>query len=548
MEDALSGDRTPSQWPSQSLVHSTESRDRRLIEALHAFIPALMTENNVPGLNVALARRGRIAWEGAFGYADASVRRPMTPDTVFHSGSIAKPYLAVAVMQLVERGVLRLDELITDHLPFQVRNPLGGPAITVRHLLTHSSGLVNNNASAYLCDSPDRVRPLAVVVQRAYEYQLGQPPIGYILKPMWTRPVGAGFQYSNLGSATLGLIVERANPERLSYSDYVQQHIMDPLGMRYAQMPLAQIRALIRPDIWERMSTGYQTMGGAWIPTAPVSFGEFPCGGSVATPADYLRLMMAIMQGGALDGVRILRPESTGAMLTPADVGVGSDDSRVPFGGRPGLIWFLRRWSSPKESFFHTGGHMYGWQTLAISYPKSETAMVISVNHFNSVGGYHRELYRAAEFLEACLDGESGGVADSARVLPSSNTSQRPNTPAIGNVDWKASYLRGLLFAESYQFSIATPEKLTESQARMLANNTAIGLSDHPPLWDADGFITGVEAMTRVAPSAQAIRGFAANEMRISLEEAQQLYPMLGPTGGRSEASLAGLLSANWSE
>ncbi|MBL8271020.1 serine hydrolase domain-containing protein, partial [Steroidobacter sp.] len=270
-------------------VQTKDAGDLELIQALDTLIPQWLRSEEIPGLNIALARRGVLVWEGAYGYADAKTRRPMTTDTVFRSGSIAKPYASVAIMQLVERGALKLDDPIDTYLPFKVVNPFGGPPITIRHLLTHRSGLGGDSAASYLCERADTIRPLAELLALAYRYQYAQAPVGtgpHRFHQMWTQPVGAQYQYSNLGVATLGVIVERANPERLSYSDYVQKHIMDRLGMQYAQMPPAQIRELIRADIWERLSTGYQVLGGAWVPTAQVCFGEFPCGGSLATPAD----------------------------------------------------------------------------------------------------------------------------------------------------------------------------------------------------------------------------------------------------------------------
>jgi CubicO group peptidase (beta-lactamase class C family) len=543
----------------RSEVQTADPRDLAFIEALSTIIPPLLRVHNVPGLNIALARRGRMVWESAYGYADAKLRRPMTPDTVFHSGSLAKAYAATAIMQLVEQGRLNIDDPINRYLPFQVRNPLGGPPITIRHLLTHTSGLGSTNTDpvSYLCSDSRTVRPLVEVLQKIYV----QPPGNVRNRGLiWTRPTDARWQYSNIGGATLGLIVERVNAEHLSYSDYVQKKIMDPLGMRYAQIPLAQIRQMTRPDIWERMSVGYQTMGGAWIPTAQVCFGSFPCGGSFATPADYLRLMVAMMHGGSFNGIRILKEESVAAMLTPAlegtiaefeDYGSTGLQERVEMPReRQGLIWWLRDWDTQNRSFHHEGGHMYGWKTMAMAFPRSDTAFVVAVNHWSSVEGYYNrpEFDSLTAFIEAWLKAELTGTTQGlvATWLAQERSREPEKLPRIQNINWKTSYLRGLLFAESYQFALETPQRLTERQAREFARNTETTLSaSQPALWDSEAFVTGVKDMTTVAATAAAIHDFAnSKSMRISLDEAKQLYPLLNSNAG-SDATLAGLLAVH---
>ena len=93
---------------------STEVPDAALITALERLIPQVMAASGTPGVNLALARRGKVVWERGFGYADLHERTPMTPATVFHSGSMGKTYTATAVMQMVEQDALGLDEAITD--------------------------------------------------------------------------------------------------------------------------------------------------------------------------------------------------------------------------------------------------------------------------------------------------------------------------------------------------------------------------------------------------------------------------------------------------
>jgi CubicO group peptidase (beta-lactamase class C family) len=525
-----------SEMPHQSDVRTYDLNDLELVGALQKLLPAFMQAYNVPGLNIALARHGNLVWEAAYGYADAHARRAMSVQTVFHSGSIAKAYAAIAIMQLVEQGLVKLDDPVSQYLTFEVKNPLGGPPVTIRHLLTHTSGIGKDEIASYLCDDPRTVGTLQGTVEKAFAGESG--------KSRWTAPVGAKWQYSNLGAATLGLIVERTNTEHLSYSGYVQKRIMDSLGMSNAQFPAAQTRELTRTNVWGRMSVGYQTMGGAWIPTAQVCFGSFPCGGSFAAPADYLRLLIALMNGGVIDGARLLKDESVAAMLTPIP------EVRATWQAQQGLIWRLTDWNSSQRVFWHTGGHMFGWSTIAAAYPESGTAYVLGANAWSATRApvfYDEKLFR---FIGTLIQAAQAGsprrpmeyVQDwikEANAKPISSGAPK----SIKASAWKLSYLRGLLFAESYQYSIATPQRVTETQARSIVRQTETSLSSRPALWDPSAFLIGIKDMTSIEPTATAIHDFAASpRMRITMNEAEQLYQLLDPTAA-SQASLAGLLT-----
>ncbi len=220
--------------PSSSVIHKGAStRDKALIIALNAYLPEMMKLIDTPGLNIALARGNKVIWEGAYGYANAFSKTLITPDTVFHSGSMGKTYTAVAIMQLIERGVIKLEDPINKHLPFKVNNPLGGDEITIFHLLTHTSGLAGDAAGSVF----DNPRALAETLKDSYAKEQ-QPIMGSI--PTWATQPGKMRLYSNIGVATLGLIIERVNKVGLSYSEYVEKNIMEPLDMASSQYPPVQ--------------------------------------------------------------------------------------------------------------------------------------------------------------------------------------------------------------------------------------------------------------------------------------------------------------------
>ena len=97
--------------PLTEVVRTENEKDLRLINTLRTYLPLLMHTYGTPGLNIAVARRGEIVWEAGFGYANLSQSKKMTPDTVFNSGSMGKVYTGMAIMKLVEEGVIDLDKL-----------------------------------------------------------------------------------------------------------------------------------------------------------------------------------------------------------------------------------------------------------------------------------------------------------------------------------------------------------------------------------------------------------------------------------------------------
>ena len=271
----------------ETRVEPTEN-ETRLIRALEADIPHILRLTGAPGLNLAIARRGGLIWEAGFGFADLERRIPMTAATVTHSGSMGKTYTATAVMQLMEQGVIGLHEPINRYLKaFQIHNPLGDREITAYDLLTHRSGLTSDAAGSLLTTPP----PLGEFLKREYAEPMFETYERSVV-PRWSAKVGEKFLYSNFGIATLGYLVEVTNPERLSFSDYVQRHIIDPLGMRSTQFPAVQDAVHIRPEIFARLSSGYARLGAVHIPTPPIYFACFPAGTVVTTPGDHVKLQV----------------------------------------------------------------------------------------------------------------------------------------------------------------------------------------------------------------------------------------------------------------
>jgi CubicO group peptidase (beta-lactamase class C family) len=332
----------------------------QLAEMLDALVPRVLRVTGTPGLSLAIARGGEPVLERGYGLADVASARPMTPDTVSRAGSMSKLYTATAVLQLVERGLLDLDQRADAYVDFPIENPLGERPITVRDLMNHRSGLTPDAAG---CDVAEYV-PLDRLMRDGYARATFDDYDGTL--PRWSARVGERWLYSNFGISTLGYLVEV-------------------------------------------LSTGYAGYGPLALPTLPITISSYPAGALLTTPGDHLKLLLALAGGGAYRGVRILEPASVEAMLTPAaDMGGGNF---------VGLVAKLFRVGESDESFGHWGAYMWGWWNASLVFPRLDLALVVCCNRWDMIR-YTDPL--AAKAPSLVVDLVSGFVAREQAGLPGS--------------------------------------------------------------------------------------------------------------------------------
>ena len=166
--------------------------------------------------SVAIVKDGEILLQKGYGYADVIAQRPATGTTPFRSGSVNKVFTAIAILQLVEQGVLELDDEINRHLSrAKVETPLG--VTTVRHLITHSAGF-EERFRGTLNAQPKTTRATRAYIEEHAHEQVRKP--GFVLN------------YSNHGMALAGTIIEDVTG--LTYGEYIAKHIFAPLNMNTA--------------------------------------------------------------------------------------------------------------------------------------------------------------------------------------------------------------------------------------------------------------------------------------------------------------------------
>ena len=310
--------------PAANAASVRSSAPDGAVDAMNRAIEAHMAEARIVGVGAAILVDKRVVWTQGYGFADREHGRAFTPDTAMNVGSISKTITGVALMRAVQDGTLSLDQDINRWLPFKVVNPhFPTQPITLRHLATHTSGIVDRE-SAYAGvyhfgrDSP---QALGDFLARYFA------PDGkdYSKENFLDARPGTHREYSNIAAALAGYVVEIAVGERLD--DYTRRIIFDPLKMANTGWFLTDIE----PD---DQSTLYIAQG-LPVPIQPYTMTTYPDGGLRTSVADLSRLFAALLDQGAYQGIRILDQASAAEMLRfqydasnkPGNVNLSGEDS-----------------------------------------------------------------------------------------------------------------------------------------------------------------------------------------------------------------------------
>ncbi len=184
---------------------------------LDAWLPWKIKYSRLPGMAVGIVYREKLVYKKGFGYADVLTKRSVTPQTCFRIASISKTFTSFAVMQLVEKGKLRLTDKVAKYLPWfrARRGRLSSADITVRELLSHSAGVFRDGVISHW--ENDRFPDLA-----GLKRSIGDKTIVPATRKR--------FKYSNFGFAILGQVVAAA--AGIPFDEYIEKNILRPLGMK----------------------------------------------------------------------------------------------------------------------------------------------------------------------------------------------------------------------------------------------------------------------------------------------------------------------------
>ncbi|MBV9965148.1 MAG: beta-lactamase family protein [Alphaproteobacteria bacterium] len=295
------------------------------LERLAGVIRADVERRLIPGAVIAIARHGRLAYAEVFGWRDRETDAPMTADAIFRVASMTKPMTSVAAMMLAEEGRLEIAAPVAQYIPELAEMTVGVErrkaqrSMTVQDLMRHTSGLTY----AQFGDTP-----VQMIWRDAKLMDEGQSNAELVTKlaglPLLFEP-GTTWEYS-MSTDVLGRVVEIVSGESLA--EFFAEHICRPLGMRDTGFAATGERAArlaepqTDPGTGQRPPMRQVTRENAWHSGG---------GGAVSTAADYLRFCQMLLNGGELDGARLLAPKTVAHMASdhlPPDVRYGETTGR----------------------------------------------------------------------------------------------------------------------------------------------------------------------------------------------------------------------------
>lgn len=305
---------------------------------LDGVMNALFEDYDLVGAVFSLVYDGQPAFSKGYGYADLESRTPADPAVhLFRPGSVSKLVTWTAVMQLFEQGKVRLDAPVSEYID-QFPIPGGYGAVTLEHALTHTPGLEDGGMGYLFAESADDLVPLAESLATHAPTQQWSP--------------GTTAAYSNWTTALAGLVV--ANVSGMTFEEYVARNIFEPLGMRHSSFD----EPLPAP-LDANMATGYSDVGKGLELLGYEYIRNFgPAGALAATADDMARFIVAHVNGGELNGARILNPETARLM-----------HSRLfgPVEGLPGMAHgFMELWHNGHRFVGHGGDTIAFHSDLAI--------------------------------------------------------------------------------------------------------------------------------------------------------------------------------------
>ena len=310
-----------------------------------------MTDQKIPGLSLAVVQNGMVIMSKGYGYANLELGAPATVDTIFPAGSITKQFTATAIMLLVEQGRIGLDDSITKYFP---EAPVAWNAITIRHLLTHSSGIPD------IFGSTEQTLYTKGIIDFHREYTEDELAHAYFAQPL-DFPPGTRANYSNSGYQMLGFLIHRVTGKY--YGDFFREHFFAPLGMTTTTV-------FSYVDVVPNRASGYEVVNGAW---KNVWLWQAV---STLSNADGSLLMSVIdlaKWDAALNAEHIVKRSSLDTMWTPVPL---NDSSGSAYPG--GMGWYVAN-AHGHRVVFHTGGG-FGFYAVISRYLDDRLTVVVMTN------------------------------------------------------------------------------------------------------------------------------------------------------------------------
>lgn len=378
---------------------------------IHDAIQRHLEASDFSGAVTLVARKGRIAHLEAHGRLDLKSNTPMPTDAIFRIASMSKPITAAAILILMEEGKLRLSDPVSRFIPefkaLKVAVPIEpgpGPAaeragqpqfytvpssreISIRDLLTHTSGLVSGGISASEAAKSPR-KPTDTLAD--YIPRLAAVPLAFQPGSRWTYSPGAGFD-------TLGRIVEVISGQ--TFDQFLRQRIFEPLGMKDTFFYAPEDRTPRRATMYQRTAEGLEPPANQGQPAITKYFSGG--GGLMSTAEDYLHFGQMLLNRGQLNGKRLLGPRTVELM---AAVHVADTFAGRPAGRAFGLS--VQVVSNAVAAGYSMSDGSFGWDGAFGTHfwvdPKEDIVGILMVQTSNPTRQTDRDFETA--IMQAIID------------------------------------------------------------------------------------------------------------------------------------------------
>ncbi len=318
---------------------NAQNEHEEINKQLSTYLKEFQKNKLIPGISAGVAQNDKIIWIEACGVADIENNIPATVQTHFRIASISKSITAVGIMQLVEKGKIKLDDDARNYIPYFPKKKW---KFTVRQLLNHTSGIRN-----YYKGEFDNTK----------HYSTLKDAVGIVIQDSLVYKPGTKYDYTTLGYNLLGAIIEYASG--LSFEEYLRKNIFEPADMHSTYLDYQNRIIFNRSRLYIRNK--YRILENA--PLADLS-NKFPGGGICSTSEDLLKFSINLLNG------KLIKPETLDSMLVPTKLKNGT---RINYG----LGFTLGSDNSGRKYFAHEG---YSGTSLLVIYPAEKLAVVDLIN------------------------------------------------------------------------------------------------------------------------------------------------------------------------
>lgn len=358
-----------------------QAKDISSVYDLEKYLNEVVEKGDPPGLSVVVVRGTKIVYKNGFGMADTPLKKVAEAQTIYQWWSLTKIFTAVAILQLQEKDKLNLDDPVEKYLDFFDITYLetDSKKITIRQLLSHSSGLEDVGAEIlgwiHFDDDP-ALNQTAFLKEKLPKFN------NLDFEP------GSEGQYTNIGYMVLAVIIEAMSVQ--SFENYIIGHILEPLGMKHTDfiytsqmrpyeatgshpVDLMSIFAFLYID--KARAIREKTDGRYWF--NHVYSDQKGSTGLIGPATDLARFLMALLNGGELDGRRIITPQSVAMMAIPTVSVTESPAGKTP-GQKFAMGWFYLS-QNGRTSLTHAGAGA-AFVCMMRLYPDESLGIAVMAN------------------------------------------------------------------------------------------------------------------------------------------------------------------------